>query len=82
MGGRLEIKNSPFSPNFPMRKILLEILMYMTKISSGIIKRTQTPNNRTVIAFGGKVKIDGENGEIGENFEKNQPEVEMCGFVS
>ena len=73
MRGRLEIKNSPFSPNFPMGKILLKIILYMTKISSNIIKRTQLPNNRTVIAFFGEVKIDGENGEIGENFQKNQP---------
>ena len=73
MGGRLEIKNSPFSPNFPMGKILLKILLYMTKISYNIIKRNQTPNSRTVIAFYGEEKIDGENGEIGENFQKNQP---------
>ena len=73
MGGRLKIENSPFSQNFPMGKILSKIVLYMTKISSHIIRRTQTPNNRTFIAFFGEEKIDGENGEIGENFEKNQP---------
>ena len=73
IGGRLKIENSPFPLNFPMGKILLKIVLYMTKISSNIIKRTQTPNNRTFIAFFGEEKINGENGEIGENFQKHQP---------